>query len=159
MNLLQAVRKEPALKDTFIEDLFEAMEDGSTYDSMPGVADGEKVIGEMNKLEKALDYLRQRHGKEEEGIISRLREKVGPYNLKKEKKLIVRLKSCQCRRQAAENLMWENILTRFADELAEEDTHLGVRSGHQIVKINSPSSFSCDDPNCACRLLELIMRD
>ncbi|MDP3900497.1 MAG: hypothetical protein Q8Q23_05475 [bacterium] len=131
--LNQGVLNVAALKGTFIEELFEAMRNGHAHDDMEPVNPGEKVVGEMNEMEKALNFLRHKYREAEKKIIGCLNGESDLYSHKEKTRLIDKLVSCRSRFQVAEKLMWENIETRIAAQKSERNNPIGIRADHQIV--------------------------
>ncbi|MGD0328227.1 MAG: hypothetical protein ABSB00_00735 [Minisyncoccia bacterium] len=129
-----AILGSEALKGTFIEELFEAMRSGQFTDIMKQVAPGEKVVGEMNELERALYSLCEKYAATEEKIVNRFhRRRIEPLDSKERAKLDTELESCRSRYKIADNLVRENIRTRFAKFDEANSTGLAMRHGHQIV--------------------------
>jgi len=145
------------LKGTFIEDLFEAMQ--NCEDGVPDepVADGELVVGEMNELEKALYSLLGKYGEIERGIVNRFCGEGTPIKLEEEPSLKAQLGSCQSRFKIANKLMWENIGTRLAYQDTSLSTGWGVRSDGQIVLIFGDNGHD-HNPLDALRNLALLGR-
>lgn len=133
MNVMQIVQETAALKGTFIEELFEAMQNGQLGSPDEPVADGERVVGEMNELEKALYSLVRKYGETERGIVNRFRGKGKSISSKEKPALEAQLESCRSRFQVASKLMWENIETRLAGQKTPLSTGWGVRLDGQIV--------------------------
>jgi|GEM_PF-2970138 len=147
-----AIHVTDLLKGTFIEEVFEAMQNGQAHDDMEGVKDNEKVVGQMNELEKALNFLRHKYIETHERIISRLRGEGKPYSLEEKKKLIDEINTCRARYKLANDLMWENIETRLADHKSPLCTGWAIRSGHQIVLVFGDKAPDFPDNLCVILL-------
>ncbi len=134
MNVLQRVIQEtPTLKGTFIEELFEVMRNGQFVSPNGPVANGERIVGEMNELEKALYYLHCKYGEIANRIRSHFLEE-GELISAEERFALETQFACYRRRfEIATKLMWDSIETRLADQDSQLSTAWGVRSNGQIV--------------------------
>ncbi len=116
----------PNLENTFLSDLLQTIENGYVYEGeMEEVEEGEEIVGEMNDLEKALNFLRHKYnevGAEAEAHL---------HDNPKEK--IKEAATCFSRGEIADGLMWDSIRSR----LGEDDKPMvvySIKSGHKIIK-------------------------
>lgn len=136
-NVLEAISKVAALKNTFIEELFEAMQN-EWFDCPDNpIESDEQVFATMNELEKSLFFLMKKYHATETKIIRVFCKEGRWVNYQNYPGLVARLETCRSRFQIAEKLMWESIETRLADEKTKAPmaTAWGLRAGNQIVQM------------------------
>ncbi|MHB8860177.1 MAG: hypothetical protein ACYC48_00370 [Minisyncoccota bacterium] len=123
-----------ALEGTIIEELFDAMEKGLSGNNREPMAPGEKVIGEMNILEKAADFLCEKYGATEKKILGRLgNQEMQPLGPGEEMALSRELRTCRQKLRACASLLTESIVTRLAEHCEEGAFGVQIKSGDQIV--------------------------
>ncbi len=130
MNLIQ-VAELVVFRGSFLAELFEAMQSSSWVEEMP-ILPSEQVVGEMDELEIALNFLRQKNQKRMAEITNSLADGK-QLRTKKIVKLRTDYEQCQHRFEIADKLLWENIKRRFG-YLGK----WGVRDYHKIVCLEPP---------------------
>ena len=137
MDFQKVIAGNPVLEGTFIQELFETMAAGQfAYDVHDEVAEGEKVIGEMNDLEKALNVLRNKYGETERKIVNYFRgETDETHTPEEEVEMNRQLATCRARFRVASRLMWENIETRLAVTMESGARGIGIRADFKIVQV------------------------
>jgi hypothetical protein len=133
MDATKIIDEIPDLKGAFIEEFFEAFRDKKCWYEKRKIANGEKIIGELNEAEKALHFLYKKYNEliTEEGI-SRLR--------KKDSKIRIYIARCN----AAKNLFWDSAKTRISKNGdVAPNAICGIREGHKIVLVSeNPDDFN-----------------
>jgi hypothetical protein len=136
-QLVGLVAENPDLKGSFVEELLQTMLSGEFTDVDEEFDPScEKVIGEMNDLDKALNTLCDRYDKNEHRIVSRVRNALKrDEEIKADEEKQIETELCQTRERfkIADIFRWSNIHDRFGQLSNPESIGFGVRSGHKIV--------------------------
>ena len=137
MDFQKVITDNPFLEGTFIQELLETMATGQfIYDIQDEVAEGEKVIGEMNNLEKAAYVLLNKYEEIESKIVDYFRgETDETHTPEEEAEMNRQLATCRARFRVASRLMWENIETRLAVTMESGARGIGIRADFKIVQI------------------------
>lgn len=152
-QLAVAVGEIPELKGTFIEELLDVMQAGNFNDIKDLDPDEtkEKVVGDMNDLEKALHTLWDKYSDAEDAIIARFRgETENPVAPEEKPLLQAELKKVRERFKLARDMFWFNIRERFvAHDIDDEVSGFGVRSGFKVVALlgDEHAGFAGGEPN------------
>lgn len=96
------------------------------------VKKGEKVIGEMNDLEKGLHSFLSAKEKLHNELIAKLQEANEAGNFETLKKLELEHSQNHCVIDLAHKIMWTSITSRF--ETSEEATATGIREGFKVIE-------------------------
>lgn len=129
------------LLEKFFEELGMFVDFGVQAEPESEVKRGEKVIGEMNDLEKGLyNFLEQKH-KEHDDIMERATLLESQKKKEKEKSELVAEHTKNHRAiKIANKIMWASIEERF--QTSEEATGTGIRKGFKIVETFKDESHS-----------------
>jgi len=135
-QLVNLVAENPDLKGSFIDELFQTMLSGEFTDIDSDVKPTDKVVGEMNDLDKALITLSDRYTESERKIVGRFR-RVGTCDenieAEEEKQMKADLQQSRDRFEIAENFHWANVRERFGDFDESESMGFAIRAGHKVV--------------------------
>lgn len=141
MDLRKVVEAEPSLKGTVFEDLFEIMQDGKFAEvgEPEPVKPGEEVIGEMNKLERALYTMSCKYGEIVESFAARAEEACKKCACKDEDKAACTLSRehdlSANRFETVRKLMWGCIKQRLSEKDKSGSSAMAIRTGGQIVLV------------------------
>ena len=153
MDLMQVIEKTPVLKGTFIEDLFKVLQKGEFLDIPDSeITEREKVIGEMNNLEKALQTLIINYEKNSEKIRLELASVNRNHTPEKDAKMRRELNKCYSDFGLANKMLHGNIHARM-----NEGSDIQTRAGFKIVKILPRSSESNVTPSFEATLRKNVM--
>lgn len=140
----------PSIQGSFIQELIETMLAGKFVDNKEAVEEGEKIISEMNDMEKALSVLCNKYQDAESKLVSYFRGETDmKLNPEKETEMKQRLEICRAHFKIASQLMWANIKARLIDVDKKESTGLGIRTGFKIVQRFNDDD--CDCPSCRAK--------
>ncbi|MFH1667838.1 MAG: hypothetical protein ABH884_02335 [Candidatus Komeilibacteria bacterium] len=138
-QLLKLVGENESLKGSFIEDVLLAMQSGKCddVDMEVDIEAGEKVIGEMNDLEKALKSIADQCGVDEHQMVEQFKAEGpdNPIDPEIKKNMIFDLDQIRERFKAANQLLWASIEKRFYHLDEEKSTGTGIRSGFKVVNL------------------------
>ena len=124
-----------SLQGTLIGDILEAVQGGASGHISESVASDEKIVGEMNALEKALISLRDKCAATESGIVGHFQKpEVNPLD-SENAQLRARLKTVRDRAKILQKLLWESIETRLAERRDDATTGWGIREGGHVVLV------------------------
>lgn len=135
MSLLEIIEKVPSMKGTIVAELLEVMQDGKFSLPDTPVAEGEKVIGEMNDYEKALYTLAEKYQNSVHDIAIRFRGQGRPVGREEEPKLVKQLECYKQRYDLISELMWDSIKIRLVSQADIIAPGCGIRSGCKVVLI------------------------
>lgn len=97
------------------------------------IAKGEKVIGEMNILEKGLFSFIYKKEESQNELTEKIRifEEVGDYEILEKLELEILHNGCVI--ELANKIMWTSINLRF--QTSQESTGTGIRKGFKVVEV------------------------
>lgn len=125
-----------ALEGTLIQEILGTMQAGLAGTCPKPIAEGEKVIGELSAFEQALNYLCDKCGETESGLVDRFRGEVGEPPVGEEDVALTReLKACREKFKILLPLMWGSVNTRLAEHDEAESIGMAFREGGQIVLV------------------------
>lgn len=128
-----------ALEGTLIQEILETMQAGLAGTCPKPIAEGEKVIGELNAFEQALNYLGDKCGETESGLVDRFRGENGEPPIGEEAAALAKeFEACREKFKVLQSLMWGSVNTRLAELDEAESTGMAFREGEQIVLMYEP---------------------
>ncbi len=136
MKAAKILQEVPSLKNTFHQELLQAMESGYVHDDAEWVKEGEKIVGEMNQLEKALNFLRHKYSEVAMEAGFRLHKNTGLHTLKEKADIMAEISTCLSRGEIADMLMWDSFHSRFDGCTDSPLVYYRIRSGHKIIAYN-----------------------
>ena len=135
-QLVNLMAENSDLKGSFVEELLQTMLSGEFMDVDGDVESSDKVIGEMNDLDKALNTLADRYAKTEKCLVDKFRrvdicdEEI---ELEEKKQMKAELRQARDRFKIVNNFRWANIYDRFGHFDEPRSTGFGVRAGYKVV--------------------------
>jgi hypothetical protein len=137
----------PSLEGSFIQELIETMLAGNFVDIKEAVGEDEKIVSEMNDMEKALQSLCENYRETERIIVPYFRgETTENHTPEEEAEMKQHLAICRDHFKIAKQLMWGSIKVRLADLDKKEASGLGIRADFKIVQMFD--DCDCDCPAC-----------
>jgi len=133
---LKQVAKHNDLKGTFLDDLLVAMAEGKGDNNTNELEESDRVIGTLNRMEKALDFLRKTYTDQIEALLGSINaDAVESIDSEDGEavKLAFKLDSLHGRRKIAHNLFWSSLKERFSDVYDSEVWGLAIRKDDQVV--------------------------
>lgn len=123
-KIQELLKNFPEIDGTLVADILNAIEGKQVPEDIPEkVSSGERIVGELNNLEKALLFLCQMYS-----------ENVNlEFQVPEPKRNYASIKKNDLRMEATNALMWANIQERLTGLNNPQETNLGLRSGYKIA--------------------------
>ena len=134
-KLINLTKRDPDLEGTFVQDLFEVMLSGDFLEIKKNIkSPEEKVVGEMNNLNKSLVAL-SRYYANTERILSKEvgggdKKEISPQ---RKRKIKIILNQIRGRFEVSRKFNHENIRERLEDPDQIQEIRLEMRSGNKII--------------------------
>jgi hypothetical protein len=135
-QLRQLVSEIPELKDSFIDEIFEKMEEGEFFEpeDYPTSSSGEKIVGTVDKLEKTCLTLSHGYAEKCNKLNKYIKEAASVRDHDKIKEIYAEFKQTAIGRESYMDLFWMNLNRRFNDQI-DKDWMLELRSGSKVAVV------------------------
>ncbi|MDO8240970.1 MAG: hypothetical protein Q7T51_03265 [Candidatus Moranbacteria bacterium] len=132
INLLKQARAIVAAKGSLLAEIFVAMANDSSIDEPSVVEPGDKPLGVMNGLEKAIHFIYRRYLRKAEDLLGDMQAAYqGPADVPAD--ILAKYNLYATRANAAHEIMWDTVQARFGEQEISDYTNWRVRANNQII--------------------------